>query len=108
MEVVKTAYVTYAVRDTEMDGKQIKEGDILGLIEGKIFEVGNDVCAVARRLLENLVNDDSELITIFKGKDMKDNDISMFINKIEEKYSNLDVQYYNGDQPLYYMIMSVE
>lgn len=108
MEVVKTASVTYAVRDTEMDGKQIKEGDILGLIEGKISEVGNDVCVVARRLLENLVNDDSELITIFKGKDMKDNDISMFINEIEEKYSNLDVQYYNGDQPLYYMIMSVE
>ncbi|WP_058991990.1 DAK2 domain-containing protein [Sarcina ventriculi] len=108
MEVVKTASVTYAVRDTEMDGKQIKEGDILGLIEGKISEVGNDVCVVARKLLENLVNDDSELITIFKGKDMKDNDISMFINEIEEKYSNLDVQYYNGDQPLYYMIMSVE
>lgn len=108
MEVVKTASVTYAVRDTEMDGKQIKEGDILGLIEGKISEVGNDVYVVARRLLENLVNDDSELITIFKGKDMKDNDISMFINEIEEKYSNLDVQYYNGDQPLYYMIMSVE
>lgn len=108
MEVVKTASVTYAVRDTEMDGKQIKEGDILGLIEGKISEVGNDVCVVARRLLENLVNDDSELITIFKGKDMKDNDMSMFINEIEEKYSNLDVQYYNGDQPLYYMIMSVE
>ena len=108
MEVVKTASVTYAVRDTEMDGKQIKEGDILGLIEGKIFEVGNDVCVVARRLLENLVTAESELITIFKGKDMKDNDISMFINEIEEKYSNLDVQYYNGDQPLYYMIMSVE
>ena len=108
MEVVKTASVTYAVRDTEMDGKQIKEGDILGLIEGKISEVGNDVCVVARKLLENLVNDDSELITIFKGKDMKDNDISMFINELEEKYSNLDVQYYNGDQPLYYMIMSVE
>ncbi|SPZ50367.1 dihydroxyacetone kinase [Sarcina ventriculi] len=108
MEVVKTASVTYAVRDTEMDGKQIKEGDILGLIEGKISEVGNDVCVVARKLLENLVNDDSELITIFKGKDMKDSDISMFINEIEEKYSNLDVQYYNGDQPLYYMIMSVE
>ena len=47
MEVVKTASVTYAVRDTEMDGKQIKEGDILGLIEGKISEVGNDVCVVA-------------------------------------------------------------
>lgn len=108
MEVVKTASVTYAVRDTEMDGKQIKEGDILGLIEGKISEVGNDPCTVARKLLENLVNNESELITVFKGKDMKDSDMSTFIEETEEKYSDLDVQCYNGDQPLYYIIMSVE
>lgn len=108
METVKTASVTYAVRDTEMDGKEIKEGDILGLIEGKIIEVGNEPCDIAKKLLEHLVNDNSELITIFKGADIEDDKISSFIEETEQKYSDLDVQYYDGKQPLYYLIMSVE
>ncbi len=108
MECVKTASVTYAVRDTEMDGKEIKEGDILGLIEGKIAEVGENPCDVARKLLDNLVNDDSELITIFKGKDIDEDKINEFVKETEEKYSDLDIQCYDGEQPLYYIIMSVE
>ena len=108
MESVKTASVTYAVRDTEMDGKEIKEGDILGLIEGKIAEVGENPCDVAKKLLDTLVNDDSELITIFKGKDIDQDKIGEFVKATEEKYSDLDVQCYDGEQPLYYIIMSVE
>lgn len=105
---VTTASVTYAVRDTEMDGKEIKEGDILGLVEGKILEVGSDLYEVCEKLLENTVTDDSELITILYGEDCDEDKVNEFIEKIEDKYSDLDVQAYKGNQPLYYFIISVE
>lgn len=108
IEMVKTASVTYAVRDTEMDGIEIKEGNILGLIEGKIKEVGENPYEVAKALLENLVDEDSELITIFQGKDCDQEKVDNFVSEMEDKYEDLDVQCYNGEQPLYYFIMSVE
>jgi DAK2 domain fusion protein YloV len=105
---VTTGSVTYAVRDTEMDGKEIKEGNILGLIEGKISEVGSDAYEVGIKLVENIVNDESELITVFYGKDCDEQLVKNMIEKLEEKYSELDVQSYKGDQPLYYFILAVE
>lgn len=108
MAKVTTASVTYAVRDTEMDGKEIKEGNILGLIEGKISEVGTDIFEVCEKLIENSVTDESELITILYGKDCNEDEANEFVGEIEEKYPDLDVQTYNGDQPLYYFIVSVE
>ncbi|MPQ42441.1 DAK2 domain-containing protein [Clostridium tarantellae] len=108
MKMVKTSSVTYAVRDTEVDGKEIKEGNILGLVEGKIKEVGKNPYEVAITLLDTLVDDESELITLFYGKDSNKEEVDELVSKIEEKYSDLDVQCYNGEQPLYYFIMSVE
>ena len=108
MEMVKTTSVTYAVRDTEVDGKEIKEGNILGLVEGKIKEVGEDPYKVAEDLIDSLVDEDSELITIFYGKDCEEEKVDALIEKLEGKYEDLDVQCYNGEQPLYYFIMSVE
>ena len=108
MENVQSASVTYAVRDTEMDGLEIKEGNILGLLEGKIEEVGENPYDVAKDLLDKMCNDDSELITIFYGSDCKEDEVESFIASIEEKYSDYDVQCYKGDQPLYYFIMAVE
>ncbi|MGG7077437.1 DAK2 domain-containing protein [Clostridium sardiniense] len=108
MEAVKTGSVTYAVRDTEMDGINIKEGNMLGLVEGKIKEVGEDKFEVAEKVLENMVDDDSELITIFYGEDVTDNEANEFVSKLEEKYEDCDIQLYKGDQPLYYFLMSVE
>lgn len=108
MEMVKTTSVTYAVRDTEIDGKEIKEGNILGLVEGKIKEVGENPYKVAEDLIDSLVDEDSELITIFYGKDCEEEKVDALIEKLEEKYDDLDVQCYNGEQPLYYFIMSVE
>lgn len=108
MEIVKTTSVTYAVRDTEVDGKEIKEGNILGLIEGKIKEVGLDPYKVAEDLIDSLVDEDSELITIFYGKDCDEEKVNALTEKLEEKYEDLDIQCYNGEQPLYYFIMSVE
>ncbi|MGL5416631.1 MAG: DAK2 domain-containing protein [Clostridium sp.] len=108
LESVKVGSVTYAVRDTEMDGIEIMEGDMLGLVEGKIKEVGRDKLEVGEKVLENLVTDDSELITIFYGEDVTEDEANGFVSKIEEKYEDCDVQLYKGDQPLYYLLMSVE
>ena len=108
LELGKTGSVTYAVRDTEMDGIEIKEGNMLGLIEGKINKVGDDYFTVAEGILESMVDEDSELITIFYGKDVDENKIEEFTEKLEEKYEDCDIQMYKGDQPLYYFIMAVE
>ena len=108
IEIVKTASVTYAVRDTEMDGIEIKEGNMLGLVEGKIKKVGEDYFEVAKEILESMIDDESELITIFYGSDVEENKIEDFIAELEEKYEDFDIQCYKGDQPLYYFIMSVE
>ncbi|MCY6372369.1 DAK2 domain-containing protein [Clostridium ganghwense] len=105
---VNTASVTYAVRDTEMDGKAIKEGNILGLIEGKISEIGKDIYEICDDIISNMVTEESELITIFYGKDCDEEKVEEFSTKLEEKYPDIDVQCYSGEQPLYYFIVSVE
>ncbi|MDU1313480.1 MAG: DAK2 domain-containing protein [Clostridium septicum] len=108
ISMVKTGSVTYAVRDTEMDGIEIKQGNMLGLMEGKIKKVGEDYFNVAEEILEEMIDEDSELITIFYGKDVDEEKLNEFMAKLEEKYSDFDVQCYSGEQPLYYFIMSVE
>ena len=108
LEMVKTGSVTYAVRDTEMDGIEIKEGNMLGLVESKIKTVGEDYFEVAKEVLESMIDEDSELITIFYGKDVDESKMEEFIAELEDKYDDFDVQCYKGDQPLYYFIMSVE
>lgn len=105
---VSTASVTYAVRDTEIDGNAIKEGNILGLIENKINEVGKDIYEVCDKVIDDMVNEDSELITIFYGKDCDKEKVEEFASKLENKYPDIDIQSYSGEQPLYYFIASVE
>lgn len=108
IDMVKTGSVTYAVRDTEMDGIEIKEGNMLGLVEGKIKKVGSSYCDVAEEVLSEMIDDESELITILYGLDVSEEEAEEFASKIEEKYEDLDVQCYRGAQPLYYFLMSVE
>ncbi|MDU5105888.1 DAK2 domain-containing protein [Clostridium sp.] len=108
IDMVKTGSVTYAVRDTEMDGIEIKEGNMLGLIEGKIKKVGSSYSDVAEEVLAEMIDDESELITILYGADVSEEEANEFATKIEEKYEDLDVQCYRGAQPLYYFLMSVE
>lgn len=108
IKTVKTGSITYAVRDTEMDGIEIKEGNMLGLVEGKIKEVGDDKFVVAEKVLEDMIDDDSELITVFYGADVDKDEVDAFISKLEEKYEDFDIQCYEGNQPLYYFLMSVE
>ena len=108
IETVASGSVTYAVKDTEDNGRAIKEGDILGLLEGKISEIGQDVYAVCKELIENMVNEDSELITIFYGEDCEEDKVDQLVAELEEAYPDMDVQCFNGEQPLYYFITSVE
>ncbi|MBL4934939.1 DAK2 domain-containing protein [Clostridium sp. YIM B02515] len=105
---VSTGQVTYAVRDTEMDGKNINEGDILGIVEGKISQVGSDIYDVCQSIIINMCNEDSELITIFYGEGADEIKVKLLVEALEEKYPDKDIQSYNGKQPLYYFIVSVE
>lgn len=105
---VTSGEVTYAVKDTEDNGRAIKEGDILGIKEGKINNIGNEVYGVCKDLIASMVNDDSELITIFYGEDCEEEKVDELVAELEELYPEMDVQCFNGEQPLYYFITSVE
>jgi len=105
---VATASVTYAIKDTEAEGHIIKQGNILGLVESQIKEVGTDIYVVCADIIDSMITEDSELITIFYGEDCVSNEVEEFISTLENRYPNLDIQQYNGKQPLYYFIASVE
>lgn len=108
LETVKTGSVTYAVRDTEVNGKVIESGNKLGLVEGKILEVGEDTLEVAEKVIEDMIDDDSELITLYYGEDITEEEVEGFVSKLEEKYRDFDIQYYEGNQPIYSFFISVE
>jgi len=105
---VATVSVTYAVKDSETDGNIIKEGDILGLVEQKICEVGTDIYKICENIICRSITEDSELITIFYGEDCILSEVEKLISTLEYKYPDIDIQQYNGKQPLYYFIASVE
>ncbi|WP_010240912.1 DAK2 domain-containing protein [Clostridium arbusti] len=108
MDKVLAGAVTYAVRDTEINGKQIKQGDILGLIEGEIKETGNNIYSSCLNIIKQMVGEDSELISIYYGDGCDEAKVIDLVSKLETSYPELDVQYSNGQQPLYYFIVSVE
>ena len=105
---VKTGQVTYAVRDTELDGKVIKQNDIMGIGDKVIEAVGKDISEVTCELIDNMVDDDSELVSIYYGEDIKEEEANELSKKVEEKYPDLDVELNYGGQPIYYYILSVE
>lgn len=105
---VTSGEVTYAVKDTEDNGRAIKEGDILGIKEGKINNIGNEVYEVCKDLIASMINEESELITIFYGEDCEEEKVDELVAQLEELYPEMDVQCFSGEQPLYYFITSVE
>ncbi len=107
-EHVHTASITYAVRDTVFDGHDIHEGDIMGLIDNKISCLGREVADVAREVTAQMVNDETELITIFAGEDIDDATAEELLAEFEETYDMCDVTLHRGGQPLYYYLISVE
>ena len=105
---VKTGQVTYAVRDTHIDDKEIHEGDIMGIGDSGILAVGKDLEETTKELIANLVDEDSELISIYYGEDISQEEAQILANRLEEKYDTCDVELQYGGQPVYYYIISVE
>ena len=109
IDSVKTGQVTYAVRDTEMEDKIIKEGDILGLYNGKIAASGKDIDQTAFDLVQDMYDEkENDLITIYYGQDVSAEQAQQLQERLEEHFEDADVELHNGGQPLYYYILSVE
>jgi len=105
---VKSESVTFAVRDTTADGKDIKQGDILGMSEGKISVVGQNPKEVCLALIANNLDGNSEIITVFCGEDIENADIENLQSELSTLYSDKEVMVLSGGQPLYYYIISIE
>lgn len=105
---VKTGQVTYAVRDTRIDDKEIHEGDIMGIGDHGILAVGSEIRKTTLDMLEQLVDEDSELISIYYGEEVKEEDANELIEQIEELYPDADVDAHFGGQPIYYYVLAVE
>ena len=105
---VKTGMVTYAIRDSEYNGIAIKQGDIIGLHNGKIEFSGTSIHEVVMQMMKNIITDEDELITVYYGADVKEEDAKEIADEIEAEYDACDVECHNGGQPLYYYLISVE
>ncbi|MCF2681423.1 DAK2 domain-containing protein [Faecalicatena contorta] len=105
---VKTGQVTYAVRDTHIDDKEIHEGDIMGIGDHGILSVGKDIEATTKDMLAQLVDEDSELISLYYGEDVTEEDAERFSGEIEALYPDVDIDVHSGGQPIYYYVLAVE
>ena len=105
---VKTAMVTYAIRDSEYNGIQIKQGDIIGLHNGQIEFSGSSIHDVVMEMMKSIITDEDELITVYYGADVSEADAEAISADIEKSYDFCDVECHNGGQPLYYYLISVE
>ena len=105
---VKTGQVTYAVRDTKIDDKVIHEGDIMGIGDQGILSVGQSVEETAKDMLAQLVDEDSELISLYYGQDIQEEDAEKFTQTLEDIYPDIDIDVHMGGQPIYYYVLSVE
>ena len=105
---VKTGMVTYAIRDSEYNGIQIKQGDIIGLHNGKIEYSGSSIHDVVMEMMKNIITDEDELVTVYYGADVAEADAEAISADIEKAYDFCDVECHSGGQPLYYYLISVE
>lgn len=108
MNHVKTGSVTYAVRDTVIDNKTIKENDIMGIGDDGIISVGTDLFKTTIDMISNLVDDDSEIISIYYGSDVTEEEAGLVAEKIGKLYADVEVDVNYGGQPIYYYVISVE
>ena len=105
---VKTGQVTYAVRDTSIDGKEIHVGDIMGIGDSGILAVGTEIAQTTKDMLAELVDEDSELISIYYGAEVSEEDAENLVAEIEELYPDVDIDVHSGGQPIYYYVLAVE
>ena len=108
MQHVKTGQLTYAVRDTSIDGLEISTGDFMGLADGKIILKDQDKVKAAKDLLDQMLDEDSEILTILKGEDASDEDVDSIVEFVESNYGDVEVEVHNGEQPLYAFIFAIE
>ena len=105
---VKSGLVTYAVRNSNYDGIDIEEGNILGMVEGKISGVGKDIIEVSHKVLDSMINENSSLISIYYGSEVTEKEAENLKKEIGDFYSDCEIEMHFGGQPLYYYIFSVE
>ena len=108
ISTVKTGQVTYAVRDTEIDGFEIKMNDYMGIGDKSILAVGTDMNTVTLQMLDKMIDEDTEMVSIYYGSESSEDDASVIAEAIEEKYPDVDVEVNEGGQPIYYYVISVE
>ena len=108
LSTVKSGQVTYAVRDTVINDVEVKEGNIIGIAEGKLLSAGDKINEITANLVEKLVDEDSAIITLFYGEDTSKEEAEALRDLLEEKYEDIDVELHYGGQPLYYYLISVE
>lgn len=108
MKRVKSGQVTYAIRDTSLDGKEIKQGNIMGLDDKTIMSVGEEIKATTIELVRKLVDEDSELISLYYGEETSEEDAEALSAELMELYPDMDVEVHYGGQPIYYYLLSVE
>ncbi len=105
---VKTGQITYAVRNTNIDGMEIHEGDIMGIGDHGMLTVGTSIENVALDSLKAMADEESELVTIYYGSDVKEEDAQALLDKAKEAFPDLEIELQNGGQPIYYYMISVE
>lgn len=108
MQLIKSGQVTYAVRDTNMDGKDIKQGDFMGLTDKTIVSVGSDLQGTAKELIESLLDEDSELVSLYYGSDATKEQAEQLAEDIENTHEDVEVEVQYGGQPVYSYFISVE
>ncbi len=108
LEHVKTGQITYAVRDTSIDGLQIETGDFMGIADGKIVAKSKEKVQSAQELLGKMIDEDTEILTIIKGEEAQEEELEAIVSFVEENYEDVEVEVHDGKQPLYSFIFSVE
>lgn len=108
MSHVKSGQVTYAVRDTSIDGKTIRQGNIMGIDDSKIAAVGESIGDTTYELLESMLEEDSELVSLYYGADIREEDANKLAERLMSAHEDVEVEVLYGGQPIYYYMISVE
>jgi hypothetical protein len=108
MKKVKSGAITYSIRDTVVQGIDIRQGDIMGISESKILNVGAQVAATTVDLIENLMDEESELVSLYYGMGTTEDEANLIADTVRRKHPDIDVEVHYGGQPVYYYYLSVE
>ncbi|WML56818.1 DAK2 domain-containing protein [Neobacillus sp. PS2-9] len=108
LQHVKTGQITFAVRDTQIDGLEIEKDDFMGISEGKIVIKNKDKENAAKELLSQMLDEDSEILTIIFGEDVTEEEVTSLTQFVEENFADVEIEVHNGGQPLYSFIFSIE